>query len=132
VNRFRFAGLPWSVVLSVIGVVLAVALLALQCIPEQRRTLLWYALERTSFVEWGVGITTAVNTMQLLLVLLLAKSNPQWLPVALVGRAKVSRSLEHYGYEVTKHIPIGDVVVTEGEPYGDPPQHVPRININSG
>ncbi len=131
-NRFRFAGLPWSVVLSVIGVVLAVALLALQCIPEQRRTLLWYALERTSFVEWGVGMTTAVNTMQLLLVLLLAKSNPQWLPVALVGRAKVSQSLEHYDYEVTKHIPIGDVVVTEGEPYGDPPQHVPRININSG
>jgi hypothetical protein len=117
VNRFRFAGLPWSIVISVLGVLLAVALLVLP-------TWLWYALERTSFVEWGIVTTTAVNTMQLLLILLLAKNNPLWLPIAFVGRAKISRILEHYGYEVTKHIPIGDVLVTEGEVYGDPPQHV--------
>lgn len=93
-NRIRSAGLPWSTVLSSLGVLLAAVLLIAP-------TLLWYALARTSFVQWGIISTSTINTMQLVLILLLAKDNPLWLPVAIVGRVQISRILERYGYEVT-------------------------------
>lgn len=114
---FRSAGLPWTKVVSVLGVLLAAVLLI---VP----TCLWYAMERSSFVQWGTITTSIVNTVQLMLLLLLAKDNPLWLPIAVVGRVQVARVLERYGYEVTKHIPVGDVLVNEGDIYGDAPQQV--------
>jgi hypothetical protein len=117
VNRFRSAGLPWRKLVSVFGVLLAAALLILP-------TCLWYTLARNSFVQWGTITTSTMNTMQLILILLLAKDNPLWLPVAVLGRVQVTRALERYGYKITKHIPVGDIVVSEGEIYGDSPQLV--------
>ena len=55
---------------------------------------------------------------------LLAKNNPLWLPVAVLGRVQVAKAMERGGYEVTKHIPVGDIIVSEGEIYGDSPQLV--------
>ena len=102
---------------SLFGVLLAAALLF---VP----TCLWYAKAQTSFVQWGTITTSTVNTVQLVLLLLLAKDNPLWLPIAVLGREQVARVLELYGYEITRHIPVGDVLVSEGVIYGDSPQQV--------
>jgi len=48
-------------------------------------------------VQWGIISTSTINTMQLVLILLLAKDNPLWLPVAIVGHVQISRILERYG-----------------------------------
>ncbi len=95
-NRIRSAGLPWSTVLSSLGVLLAAVLLIAP-------TLLWYALARTSFVQWGIISTSTINTMQLVLILLLAKDNPLWLPVAIVGHVQISRILEPPWYRESAH-----------------------------
>lgn len=76
------------------------------------------------FVQWGTITTSTMNTVQLVLMLLLAKDNPLWLPIAVLGRLQVARILELYGYEVTRHIPVGDMLVNEGDIYGDSPQQV--------
>jgi len=86
VNTFRSAGLPWSKLVSVFGVLLAAALLILP-------TCLWYTLARNSFVQWGTITTSTMNTMQLILILLLAKDNPLWLPVAVLGRVQGLKQL---------------------------------------
>ena len=86
---------------SLFGVLSAAALLI---VP----TCLWYAKAQTSFVQWGTITTSTMNTVQLVLLLLLAKDNPLWLPIAVLGREQVARVLELYGYEITRHIPVGD------------------------
>ncbi|DBA66673.1 TPA: hypothetical protein ACH3X2_002183 [Trebouxia sp. C0005] len=110
-------GLPWTKMVSLFGVLLAAALLI---VP----TCLWYAKAQTSFVQWGTITTSTMNTVQLVLLLLLAKDNPLWLPIVVLGREQVARVLELYGYEITRHIPVGDVLVNEGDMYGDSPQQV--------
>jgi len=45
-------------------------------------------------------------------------------PCAGPKTAQLTRALERYGYEITTHIPVGDIVVSEGEIYGDSPQLV--------
>lgn len=72
----------------------------------------------------AVGHHHNLNNEHYVLILLLAKDNPLWLHVAVVGSVKVAKALERYGYEITKHIPAGDIIVNEGEIYGDSPQLV--------
>ena len=50
-----------------------------------------------------------MNSVQLVLLLLLAKNDPLCLPIAALGRKQVARVLKLYGYEITRHIPVGDV-----------------------
>ena len=89
---------------SLFGVLLAAALLI---VP----TCLWYAKAQTSFVQWGTITTSTMNTVQLVLLLLLAKDNPLWLPIAVLGCEQVARVLELYGYEITKIVSV-DILVT--------------------
>ena len=50
-------------------------------------------------------------------MLLMAKVNPPWLPVVVLGRLHKCGQQdfgECYGYKVTRHIPVGDVLINEG------------------
>ena len=83
-------------------------------------TALWYKFAPIPFASWGTVTTSTLNTVQLVLLLLVAKDNPLWLPVNVVGKALVDSVLERYGYKVG----YDKVVVIEGDIFEDANEQV--------